>query len=123
MTERSLVLIKPDGVQRLLVGRVIARFEDRGLKRVGLKRLHVSRGLAEPPSAIHPGRPALAGAARAWATARGMDRGRDSQPGRRALNRCASQATSRSQIPAAPAPNGSSAEWRAAHARRAAAHQ
>ena len=47
MTERSLVLIKPDGVQRLLVGRVIARFEDRGLKLVGLKLVAVSRELAE----------------------------------------------------------------------------
>ena len=53
MTERSLVLIKPDGVQRLLVGRVITRFEDRGLKLVGLKLLHVSRELAERHYAIH----------------------------------------------------------------------
>src|SRR5665811_2201849 len=53
MTERSLVLIKPDGVQRLLVGRVIARFEDRGLKLVGLKLVSVSRELAERHYAIH----------------------------------------------------------------------
>ena len=60
MTERSLVLIKPDGVQRLLVGRVIARFEDRGLKLVGLKLLHVSRELAERHYAIHRDKPFFA---------------------------------------------------------------
>ena len=61
MTERSLVLIKPDGVQRLLVGRVIARFEDRGLKLVGLKLLHVSPELAERHYAIHRDKPFFAG--------------------------------------------------------------
>ncbi len=61
MTERSLVLIKPDGVQRLLVGRVIARLEDRGLKLVGLKLVAVSRELAEQHYAIHRERPFFAG--------------------------------------------------------------
>jgi nucleoside-diphosphate kinase len=61
MTERSLVLVKPDGVQRLLVGRVIARLEDRGLKLVGLKLLHVSRELAELHYAIHREKPFFAG--------------------------------------------------------------
>ena len=37
MNERTLVLVKPDGVQRLLTGRILARYEDRGLKIVGLK--------------------------------------------------------------------------------------
>ncbi|MEA2548658.1 MAG: Nucleoside diphosphate kinase, partial [Chloroflexota bacterium] len=36
MNERTLVLIKPDGVQRLLAGRILARYEDRGLKIVAL---------------------------------------------------------------------------------------
>ena len=61
MTERSLVLIKPDGVQRLLVGRVIARFEDRGLKLAGLKLVAVSRELAERHYAIHREKPFFAG--------------------------------------------------------------
>lgn len=61
MTERSLVLIKPDGVQRLLVGRVITRFEDRGLKLVGLKLVQVSRELAEQHYAVHRERPFFAG--------------------------------------------------------------
>lgn len=61
MSERSLVLIKPDGVQRLLVGRVIARFEDRGLRLVGLKLVHVSREFAERHYAVHRGKPFFAG--------------------------------------------------------------
>ncbi len=61
MTERSLVLIKPDGVQRLLVGRLIARFEDRGLRLVGLKLVQVSRELAEQHYAVHRERPFFAG--------------------------------------------------------------
>jgi nucleoside-diphosphate kinase len=59
--ERSLVLIKPDGVQRLLVGRVIARLEDKGLKLVGLKLVQVRRELAEQHYAIHRERPFFAG--------------------------------------------------------------
>jgi nucleoside-diphosphate kinase len=55
--ERTLVLIKPDGVQRLLVGRIVARFEERGLKIVGLKLVQVDRELAERHYAIHRERP------------------------------------------------------------------
>jgi len=61
VTERSLILIKPDGVQRLLVGRVIARLEDKGLKLVGLKLEHVSRDFAEQHYAVHRERPFFAG--------------------------------------------------------------
>ncbi|HET9347102.1 MAG TPA: nucleoside-diphosphate kinase [Candidatus Limnocylindrales bacterium] len=61
MTERTLVLIKPDGVQRLLVGRVLARFEDRGLKLVGLKLVHVDRALAERHYAVHREKPFFGG--------------------------------------------------------------
>ncbi len=61
MTERSLVLVKPDGVQRLLVGRVITRLEDKGLKLVGLKLVQVSRELAEEHYAVHRERPFFAG--------------------------------------------------------------
>ena len=57
MTERTLVLIKPDGVQRLLVGRVLERYESRGLKLVGLKLVLVDRGLAEAHYAVHRERP------------------------------------------------------------------
>jgi nucleoside-diphosphate kinase len=57
VNERTLVLIKPDGVQRLLAGRILARFEERGLKLVGLKLVQVDRGLAEEHYAIHRERP------------------------------------------------------------------
>ena len=57
MTERTLVLVKPDGVQRLLVGRLLGRFEERGLKLVGLKLVHADRALAERHYAVHRGKP------------------------------------------------------------------
>ena len=61
MTERTLVLIKPDGVQRLLAGRIIARFEERGLKIVGLKLVQVERALAEQHYAAHREKPFFGG--------------------------------------------------------------
>lgn len=61
MTERTLVLIKPDGVQRLLVGRILERYESRGLKLVGLKLMHAGRELAEQHYAVHRDRPFFAG--------------------------------------------------------------
>jgi nucleoside-diphosphate kinase len=57
MNERTLVLIKPDGVQRLLTGRILSRFEERGLKLVGLKLVRVSRDLAERHYAVHRQKP------------------------------------------------------------------
>jgi nucleoside-diphosphate kinase len=61
VTERTLVLIKPDAVQRLLVGRITARFEERGLKIVGLKLMTVSREMAERHYAIHREKPFFGG--------------------------------------------------------------
>ncbi|HVL54677.1 MAG TPA: nucleoside-diphosphate kinase [Vitreimonas sp.] len=61
MNERTLVLIKPDGVQRLLVGRILARYEERGLKLVGLKLMSVSRELAERHYEVHRAKPFFAG--------------------------------------------------------------
>ena len=61
MTERTLVLIKPDGVQRLLVGRILGRFEERGLKLVGLKLRQVDRPFAERHYAVHRGKPFFEG--------------------------------------------------------------
>lgn len=55
--ERTLVLIKPDGVQRGLIGEVISRLERRGLRLVGAKFLHVSLELAETHYAIHKAKP------------------------------------------------------------------
>lgn len=55
--ERSLILVKPDGVQRGLVGPILARFEARGLKIVGLKLIQVPVELAERHYAVHRGKP------------------------------------------------------------------
>lgn len=54
--QRTLVIVKPDGVQRALVGKIVARFEERGLKIVALKMLQVSRELAEKHYAVHKGK-------------------------------------------------------------------
>ena len=61
MTERTLVLVKPDGVQRQLTGRILARYEERGLKVVGLKLVHVSRDTAEEHYAAHREKPFFGG--------------------------------------------------------------
>jgi len=61
VTERTLVLIKPDAVQRLLAGRILGRYEDRGLRIVGLKLMTVSRDLAERHYAVHRDKPFFAG--------------------------------------------------------------
>ena len=61
MIERTLVLVKPDGVQRLLVGRILSRYEERGLKIVGLKFVKVDRDLAERHYAVHKGKPFFEG--------------------------------------------------------------
>ena len=55
--ERTLIILKPDAVQRRLVGRVIQRFEDKGLAIVGMKLMTVSRTLAERHYAVHKGKP------------------------------------------------------------------
>jgi nucleoside-diphosphate kinase len=55
--ERTLVLIKPDGVQRQLIGPIITRLEGRGLKIVAMKLIQVSQDLARRHYAIHEGKP------------------------------------------------------------------
>jgi nucleoside-diphosphate kinase len=54
--ERTLVLVKPDGVQRGLIGEVIGRLEHRGLRMVAARFLEVSKELAETHYAIHKGK-------------------------------------------------------------------
>ena len=55
--ERTLILVKPDGVQRNLVGAIVGRFERRGLKLVAMKLMRISQELAERHYGIHKGRP------------------------------------------------------------------
>ena len=54
--EKSLVLVKPDGVQRGLIGEAISRFERRGLRLIGAKFIWVSKELAEAHYAEHKGK-------------------------------------------------------------------
>lgn len=55
--EQTLIILKPDAVQRRLVGRIIQRFEDKGLVVVGMKLMHIDRDLAERQYAPHKGKP------------------------------------------------------------------
>ena len=55
--ERTLVLVKPDAVQRGLTGEIIARFEHRGLKLIGAKFIQVNQEFAETHYAVHKGKP------------------------------------------------------------------
>ena len=55
--ERTLVLVKPDGVQRGLIGSIISRLEQRGLKLVGLKLIQVDDALARKHYGEHVDRP------------------------------------------------------------------
>lgn len=55
--ERTLIIIKPDGVERGLIGPIITRFEQRGLKIVAMKMLQVSDKLARQHYAVHQGKP------------------------------------------------------------------
>ncbi len=55
--ERTLSIVKPDGVQKHLIGEVIKRFEDNGLKLVGLKMICMDKKEAEGFYAVHRGKP------------------------------------------------------------------
>jgi len=55
--ERTLVLVKPDGVRRGLVGEILGRFERKGLRLVAAKLMPVARSLAETHYAEHQGKP------------------------------------------------------------------
>ena len=55
--QRTLVLVKPDGVQRGLVGAIIARLEGRGLKLIGLKMMRITKDVASRHYVEHQGKP------------------------------------------------------------------
>ena len=59
--ERTFIAIKPDAVQRGLIGQIIQRFEAKGFKLVGLKLMNVSKELAEEHYGVHRERPFFAG--------------------------------------------------------------
>ena len=60
LLERTLIIIKPDAMQRGLAGEIVKRFEQRGLKIIGMKLLQVSRVLAERHYDVHRERPFFA---------------------------------------------------------------
>lgn len=59
--ERSLIILKPDAVQRGLVSTILGRLEQRGLRFAGLKMMHVTEDLARKHYAEHEGKPFFAG--------------------------------------------------------------
>ncbi len=61
MNERTFVIVKPDAVQRGLVGEILSRFERRGLKLVNLRMLQVAAELARRHYAVHADKPFFAG--------------------------------------------------------------
>ena len=61
MTERTLIIVKPDGIQRHLAGEIIRRFEKKGLKLVAAKFVQISEELAGQLYAVHRGKPFFEG--------------------------------------------------------------
>lgn len=61
MSERTLILVKPDAVQRQLIGKIIDRYEARGLRICGMKMVHADRALAERHYAVHREKPFFKG--------------------------------------------------------------
>ena len=55
--ERTFVMLKPDAIQRKLIGKIILRFEKKGIKIVAMKMVSVSKELAEKHYGIHKGKP------------------------------------------------------------------
>ncbi|MGE5609194.1 MAG: nucleoside-diphosphate kinase [Bacillota bacterium] len=55
--EKTLIILKPDAVQRGLCGQIITRFEQKGLQIVGMKFMQISRQLAETHYDVHKGKP------------------------------------------------------------------
>ena len=56
-SELEFVMVKPDGVKRRLVGEVISRLEQVGLRLVAMKMIHLSKAMAEKHYAVHKGKP------------------------------------------------------------------
>lgn len=69
MAERTLIIIKPDGIQRHLAGEIISRFEKKGLKLVAAKFMKISEALARKHYAVHTGKPFFEGVVKYLASA------------------------------------------------------
>jgi len=62
--ERTLIIIKPDGMQRHLIGLILTRFEQKGLQLVAARLMHISESLARRHYAVHEGKPFFEGVVR-----------------------------------------------------------
>lgn len=60
-TQQTLIIVKPDGIQRGLIGTIVDRFERRGLRVVAMRMLHIDRELAERHYGVHRGKPFFEG--------------------------------------------------------------
>ena len=72
MAEQTLIIIKPDGVQRHLAGKIISRFEQKGFKLVAAKFMQISEQLASEHYAVHKGKPFFDGVVKYLASAPSM---------------------------------------------------
>ena len=61
MVERTFVFIKPDGMQKRIAGRIVSRYEEKGLELVAIQKLHITRAMAEQHYAEHKGKPFFEG--------------------------------------------------------------
>lgn len=61
MAERTLIIVKPDGVQRHYVGEIISRFEKKGFKLIGAKLIQITEEMARKHYAVHEGKPFFKG--------------------------------------------------------------
>ena len=61
MAQRTLVLVKPDGVKKGLIGEIISRLEKKGLKIAAMRMLQMDKALARRHYAVHDGKPFFAG--------------------------------------------------------------
>ena len=69
MAERTLIIIKPDGIQRHLAGRIINRFEQKGFKLIAAKFIQIPEDLARKHYAVHKGKPFFEGVVKYLASA------------------------------------------------------
>ena len=61
MSDRTLIIVKPDGVQRKVIGEIISRFEKKGFQLVGAKFMQITEELAAKHYAVHEGKPFFEG--------------------------------------------------------------
>ena len=69
MAERTLIIVKPDGIQSSLAGEIISRFERKGFKLVAAKFMQISEAVAREHYAVHKGKPFFEGVVKYFSSA------------------------------------------------------